>query len=236
MKSNKLTLFIMVFTQILLTSVLYAQRDVTQFLGIPIDGSKPEMIKKLKDKGFTINPYYKDVLEGEFNGTKVTLHVVTNKNKVYRIMVVDAYSTSETDIKIRFNKLCRQFQNNKMYLSPSLSDSSYIIPEKEDISYELLVNNKRYEAVFYQQPTKELDSIEVQRVLHEIILKKYTKEQLSNPTEEIKNDIIEEGLSYMMDLYSKKVVWFMISEDNYGEYSINMYYDNIYNKADGEDL
>ena len=32
---------------------MYAQKDVTKFLGIPVDGTKSEMIKKLKEKGFT---------------------------------------------------------------------------------------------------------------------------------------------------------------------------------------
>ena len=33
----------------------------------------------------------------------------------------------------------------------------------------------------------------------------------------------------------KKSVWFMISEI-YGKYYITMFYDNEYNRADGEDL
>lgn len=33
-----------------------------------------------------------------------------------------------------------------------------------------------------------------------------------------------------------KTVWFMISEDRYGKYYIVMYYDNEYNKANGEGL
>jgi hypothetical protein len=32
-----------------------------------------------------------------------------------------------------------------------------------------------------------------------------------------------------------KTVWFMISE-NYGKYSISIYYDNEYNRANGEGL
>ncbi len=231
---NKFLLIL--FMQFLLSATLYAQKDVTQFLGIPIDGNKSEIIKKLKDKGFIINPYIKDVLEGEFNGTKVNLHVVTNNNKVYRIMVADANSISETDIKIRFNRLCQQFQNNKKYLSTPLLDSGYTIPEEEDISYELLVNKKRYEAVFYQQPAKKLDTIAFQKELQEVILKKYAIEQLSNPTEEIQKNIIMDGVSYMIDKYSKKMVWFMINEDGYGKYSIIMFYDNEYNKPDGEDF
>lgn len=35
--------------------------------------------------------------------------------------------------------------------------------------------------------------------------------------------------------YLYRSVWFMISENN-GKYSITMYYDNGYNKANGEDL
>lgn len=236
-KLNKiLKIFLLIFTQILLTISSYAQKDVTQFLGIPVDGNKPEMIKKLKDKGFTISPYNKDVLVGEFNGTKVNLHIVTNNNKVYRIMVTDAYSKGETDIKIRFNKLCQQFQNNKKYMSLPLLDSDYTIPEKESISYELLVNKKRYEAAFYQLPTKNLDSTKLEKELQEVLLKKYTEEQLSNPTEEIRTVSILERISIMMDKYSKKVVWFMISEDLYGEYYITMFYDNEYNKANGDDF
>ena len=38
---------------LLLTSISsYAQSDITKFLGIPVDGSKSEMIRQLKDKGF----------------------------------------------------------------------------------------------------------------------------------------------------------------------------------------
>lgn len=61
-------------------------------------------------------------------------------------MLCDAHQMDETDIKIRFNKLCQQFKNNSKYTS--LDD--YTIPEDEDISYEMSVNSKRYEAIFYQ--------------------------------------------------------------------------------------
>ena len=94
---------------ILLTTTvnLSAQQDITTFLGIPIDGFKPDMITKLKSKGFS----GQDILTGEFNGTNVNLHIVTNNNKVYRIMLADENGLNESDIKIRFNNLCQQFQN-----------------------------------------------------------------------------------------------------------------------------
>ncbi len=65
----------------LLSIAAWAQKDVTQFLGIPVDGSKSEMIRKLKAKGFTSDPYKSDLLKGEFNGRDVEIHVVTNNNK-----------------------------------------------------------------------------------------------------------------------------------------------------------
>ena len=93
----------------------YAQSEATRFLGIPIDGTKSEMIKQLEKKGYIYKPAY-DWLEGEFNGTDVYISVVTNNNKVYRICVFDQNYRSETDIKIRFNRLCYQFGDTKRYI------------------------------------------------------------------------------------------------------------------------
>lgn len=131
---------------------LFAQSDVTKFLGIPVDGSKPDMIRKLKEKGFVSHEFDNETLEGEFNGRKVLVRIGTNKNKVYRIMVVDQTGTNETNIQISFNNLCRQFANNPKYIPESGNVNDYIIPENEDISYEMSVKNKRYQADFYQIP------------------------------------------------------------------------------------
>ncbi len=209
--------------------IAYAQQDVTQFLGIPIDGSKPEMVRKLKEKGFRDDPVT-NALVGDFNGTKVNLLVVTNNNKVCRIMVADANQVDERAIQIRFNRLCEQFANNPKYVS--LQD--YKILENEDISYEIAVNKKRYEAIFYQRSTVT-DTVTIKEKIQSIILSKYTKEQLANPTEEIRSEIIKLSMEYVMEGYSKRPVWFMIS-DYYGKYYITMFYDNEYNRANGEDL
>ena len=224
---KKIVFFIVLLT---ITISTFAQKDVTKFMGIPIDGFKPEMIKKLKEKGFVSSTSDKNILEGEFNGTQVNVHVATNNNKVCRIMLCDAHQMDETDIKIRFNKLCQQFKNNSKYTS--LDD--YTIPEDEDISYEMGVKSKRYEALFYQNPVIT-DSLAIANDIKEIILQKYSEKELENPTDDVKTDITKMGLSYAMDLMSKKPVWFMISEF-YGKYYITMFYDNEYNRANGEDL
>lgn len=214
------------------STALYAQKDVTKFLGIPVDGTKTAMIQKLKAKGFTPSTWDKNILEGELNGFDVNVHIVTNNNKVWRIMLADKITQDETGIKIRFNELCRQFENNKKY--KSMTDKEQTIPDDEDLSYEMTVNNKRYEAVYYQQ-LEITDSIAFAKEVRSNLLSEYTEEQLANPSDEIKQEGLEATVLYLMDLCLKKTVWFKIAK-HAGEYYITMYYDNEYNHADGEDL
>lgn len=138
---------------------------------------------------------------------------------------------SGLSIQIRFNRLIQQFEKNPKYMSLG----NELIPDDEDISYNISVKNKRYEAIFYQQPAELSDTTLLREKLMPIILKKYTAEELANPTEEMQKELMKISFDYMMDLCSKKPVWFMISE-LYGKYYITMFYDNEYNRANGEDL
>ena len=222
----------LIITTLLLSGSVFAQQDVTKFLGIPIDGFKPEMIKKLKAKGFTDHSYKPDVLVGEFNGRDVEVSVVTNNNKVYRIFVQDAYAVDEYNIKIRYNTLCEQFESNKRYVS--LAPEGQTIPDNEDISDEMLIRDKRYEALYFQTP-EQVDTSAVQAKLLEKLLSKYTEEQLANPTPEMQEEALKATFEVAFEIYEKKSVWFTISKDG-NRYRILMYYDNKYNEANGEDL
>ena len=183
---------------ILFAATCLAQKDVTKFLGFPVDGSKSEMIKNLKSKGFKLTEEGgTDVLKGRFNGNNVDVFISTENGKVSRIMICDENTMNETDIKIRFNRLCSQFQDNGKYLS--LED--YSIPESEDISYEMAVNNKRYEAIFYQMPEGEALEQLQDRMLKDA-QSKYTLEQLVEPTDEIRNEIITSSFDTMMNSLS----------------------------------
>ena len=166
-------------------------KDVTTFLGIPVDGTVSSMKQKLVSKGFVPKKVgTNEFLEGEFNGCDVNVYICTNNNKVYRIMLGDKNTVDEAQIKIRFNNLVSQFENNKRYTSLD----KFTLSDEEDISYEMTVHNKSYEALFFQVPNME-----------------------------------------NMEMMVMKPVWFKICE-SYGEYYICMYYDNIYNQANGEDL
>lgn len=217
--------FIAIFT--------YAQKDVTTFLGIPVDGYKSEMKQKLIAKGYVPKKVGSDeYLEGEFNGFDVRIYIVTNNNKVYRIMLCDANTQSEANIKIRFNRLVNQFKNNKRYVA--LRD--YTLSESEDISYEMNVHNKNFDALFYQLPNMgKTDSLALQIQLQIELFKKYTPEQIANPTEEIIQESESIANRIVDEMLFMKPVWFRICE-HYGKYYITMFYDNEYNHANGEDL
>lgn len=190
----KKILFTFLFS--LVTIIGNANITVTKFLGIPVDGTKTEMIQKLKVKGFTYD-IKNDRLIGDFNGIKSNIRIITNKGKVCRIYICDESTYNEADIRIRFNTLLRQFENNENYEASPVNE---YIDEDEDISYEMTCNNKRYEAVFYQKSKED-----------KILLK---------PN---------------WDKLVMRSVWFMIAE-YYGKYYLAIYYDNEYNRAQGEDL
>lgn len=206
-------------------------KDVTRFLGIPVDGTVSSMKLKLKSKGFKQSPYNKDQLVGRFNGNDVYVNILENKGKVWRISVGDKNFTDEINVRIRFNNLCRQFDNNGKYI-PIQNVEDYMIPDDTDVSYEMAVNKKRFEATFFQLPS---DTTLMQKTVDNIVQKKYTPEQIKNPTEEIKKDVEAIVNNVMCDILGKRLVWFMINE-NFGSYSIMIHYENKYNNADGEDL
>ena len=149
MKKLILYLFLLIST---LSS--FAQKDVTKFMGIPVDGTKSEMIQKLKGKGFTYDVKL-DCLKGEFNGDNVLINVNIVNGKVWRVAVMtpDLLRTlsgyDETQVRIKFNSLCQQFERNPKYVS-LLGTESQEIGDEEDISYEMSVKSKQYEAAYLQ--------------------------------------------------------------------------------------
>ena len=63
----------------------------------------------------------------------MNVYICTNNNKVYRIMLADKNTVDEAQIKIHFNNLVKQFENNKRYYA----FGDYSLSDEEDISYEI---------------------------------------------------------------------------------------------------
>ena len=216
---------------VLLFSVMaFAQTDITKFLGIPIDGTKTQMIQKLKAKGFVYSAI-DDVLTGEFNGSNVELRVVTNNNKVYRIVVVENVGREESSVRIRFNTLCNQFMKNGKYVQQNPFDD-YMIGEDVDISYEMAVKNKRFEASYFQVTEADMDTTGIGLWMKSKLMAKYGENFVNNVSEE---ELFEVAIDFLYEKISHKSVWFMIRKRHLN-YCLCIYYDNEKNRANGEDL
>ena len=173
--------FLTLLAMIAISASVFAQKEVTKFMGIPVDGSPTEMIKKLKAKGFTtdedamqvvkrglIDWDGPEVLTGRFNGERVRVSLHVEQNKVWRIYLADKNTRDETQIRIRFNTLVRQFENNDKYVP--LSDEQ-TIADDEDISYQMTVNNKQYDAAFVQKG--EDGTVDVKREVWFLIIQRF---------------------------------------------------------------
>ena len=128
-----------------LFSVISSGQDgsALKFLGIPIDGTESHFVSQLKGKGFTYDST-SESYKGQFNGANVNVFIHTNHNLVDRVYVAFPSNTEE-GIKVEYNHLLSQFKENKKYLDLVMNED---IPIDDDISYEMSVNKKRYQASF----------------------------------------------------------------------------------------
>jgi len=209
--------FILSFLLSLTVAISFAQsQDVLKFLGIPVDGSKEKMITELKKKGFKYNEDY-GALTGEFNGKKVNVFISTYHDKVDRVFVADENTVDVAAIKIAYNNLLRQFEKNEKYFC--LED--YTISSEENISYEMTVNHKRYDATFFLKPNISDEFREQVEAIDTTDTDKALKQFFSKVDE-------------MMKMVTGQV-WFTIFE-HYGQYYLGIYYDNLLNRPNGDEL
>ena len=212
----------------------FAEVYPTKFLGIPIDGTKEEMTKKLQQKGFRYDGET-DALRGEFNGEEVLIRFVTNNNKVWRVFVNYATPRDGYQIRLAYNKLFNQFSNNKNYISADLQQEE--ISAKEDIAHEMLINDKTYEASFLQK-THELDTTAIKQYTLDCVESVKTYSALEGKVYTDEESAAAAMLCMFLGVkseYLNNSVWFRITKIR-GEYYISLYYDNLNNQANGEDL
>ena len=231
---------------LIMCSTVFGQSEGTlKFLGIPVDGSKSEVVDALKSKGFRYDSN-SGFLVGDFNGRESHIGIVENHGKVYRVVVFDANTYDAGEIRIRFNNLIHQFENNDKYFYIFPND---IIPEDEDIHYEINVNKKQYIAEFRYNPLYGNDELR-DRLINEAV------EESKLFLEEKKDEKTIDGITYgefysdkdnydqlisaqvslkVIQMSKNSSVWFKIFE-HYGKYYIGLYYDNLLNAPNGEDL
>ena len=72
---------------------LQAKNPITTFLGIPVDGTKSEMISKLKEKGVLTEAGSE--MRCSISGVPYIVKIMTDKNKVYRISLTEVAGTDD---------------------------------------------------------------------------------------------------------------------------------------------
>lgn len=227
------------FALVLAAFVAVAQEPATfKFLGIPVDGKKTNFIFQLRQKGFTYDAK-EDILTGKFNGMESSIIVSENYGKVDRICVIDENGCDEAQIRIRYNTLLKQLKDNEKYLE---LDENQPIPDDEDISYEMSVHSKTYEATFYFNPIygwTDEDNMKMAANLRAELEAQLEAQiesgEYKDPTEEKTTELLQVMAAQRLIGMLDGQVWFRIVK-RYGDYYIAMYYDNLKNRPNGEDL
>ena len=245
----------------LISVMALAQSDVTKFLGIPVDGSVDAMARKLEAKGFKIVLRESEcvTMEGVFNGAKSNIFVFGNGHKVGKIGVAeDLTIESRTNAKNRYNRIVKQFMNKSGYTYLDVN----LIPDDEDIEYEMLVKDKQYRTTFYQMPewpnAKNLSKEELEN--SDCIVAKFyrllrrrgvdakdgdiSNDKLKEATYSIMHGMLtgemsEEDKAVMMELMdelSQKPVMVSLNRLGYHGYYISYTYYNPQNEYSDEDL
>ena len=90
----------------------------------------------------------------------------------------------------------------------------------------MAVNNKRYEASFFQKSKESIDALDTTMIVdyfYQKALELYSEEELHNLTEQQEYELkMKLALQYTIELLEKKSVWFMI-DGSYGNYRICMF-------------
>ena len=220
----------------ILTYAAVAQNPATlTFLGIPVDGTRAEMVQALKAKGFRYNPYT-GALMGKFNGVDSRIFISTNHGKVDRVYVCDANPSDKKQIRIRYNNLLQQFMDNTdKYFA---IDDYTPIPDKEDIAREMRVHKKEYVATFHLSPIYGWTDEEGSRFLDKLALEisdEIGEEKVPELTLEKKTELfVLKSIESFMKM-TTGLVMFCIFKDS-GKYYISLCYDNLNNHPIGEDL
>lgn len=141
--------FYLIFICLLFSTCIFCQERVPEFFGIPIDGTKEEMIQKLVETGKFIkcvsgDKYDLMLINEDFIrlGVYPFVKIYTHDSKV-AIIQQDFLNLSAKVAKILFNVFVERFSNDSEFIVLK----GDLIPEKEDIFYEMRVNKKEYKLI-----------------------------------------------------------------------------------------
>lgn len=133
---------------------LLAQKNITTFMGIPVNGTKSSVVAKLKSRGFVKDGH--DCLKGEIENIPYLVRVMTDRGRVYRISVVEEKGTDDVSLAVaRYNSLLDWFRKDSNYTEYEYNP--YIYPS-DNLKYEKKIADGWYYAEFFQKEEPQLYS------------------------------------------------------------------------------
>ncbi len=199
--------------------------SVLKFVGVPIDGTKEQMYRALRAKGFE-RESYEDFMTGMFNGESVKVIMSTNRGIVDRIRVIYPYCSEANDTRVKYNMLLSRFNRNAKYVCVNPHAE---IPTDEGIYWVLNENTKAYDAVYFYLHPKINAKVWTEEFKREY-QKRYKKPSIGLSYEEMEEALF--CLPMKVSAAVSGVVWFTIVDIH----TININYINFKNRPRGEDL
>lgn len=138
---------------LMMASLAVPAQKATVFMGVKVDGSKSDVVRKLKSAGFSdgTKPYD---LTGEVNGKMSEVSILTHKGKVWRIEVRDysPYASADDAVR-RYNRLIDVFRKDNSYTE---YEQNPYTSETERTFFEEYIREGFYYAEFFQRSRPEL--------------------------------------------------------------------------------
>lgn len=142
-------ILIAIVTLLVTAASTYGQ-DVTTFLGIPIDGSKEEMICKLEEKGFVREGEY---LLGRFYGRDAIV-VPQSTNGLLAAIYVLYLRLGRDEAKTLYNTLFRGFSNSDKYI---FDNGDGLLDDNADLRT-LVSKENSFVSFFLQKGKSDIDT------------------------------------------------------------------------------
>ena len=213
---------------LMLSVYAFGKEETIRFLGIPVDGPKSEMIRKLQAKGYEYVSE-EDFFMGFYMGDPVYLFLQVVNEKVSRVIVYDIEQRTEEEIKYRFNSIYGRFASNRRY--ERLGKKNRILSPEDKLAYEMKRHKYVHKAVFKQVRVDEADAEIAKTSAPAVGVRPVDMEQIKGDYRERRRRMHARAIGYVnrhtTESY-KSQVWFVISE-RFGKFGVVMLYDNVLN-------
>ena len=207
------------------SEIIKIDENAFAFMGVPIDGSKYQMITALEGKGFE-RDIAGDQMTGMFNGEKVKLNISTNHGMVDRILVEYPYCSEANDTRVKYNTLLSRFNRNDKYVCINPRKD---IPANENIALCIIENSKKYDAIYFSLKSENIAEQWTESFKQEY--QKHYNKQLGELSYEEMEEVLF-CLPLNISTAVSGVVWFTMVDSH----RININYINFKNRPRGEDL